>query len=243
MNGSNALRLMAAVLLVSSLVTATARADLISGYTTGVGSQLLAANGGAGSILFTDTAAPGGNQDPVVPGGATFNSALLPGAGLWALGDTVTITGVALVLKGNDMGSGNFTFNIREGAGGTGESGAADLALLGSATAAYTTTSTIETLFVNFDTPITFTVDAHSTTIGINFAFDGGSVAYKAGTDLGGSGGLVRYNYDNGNIVGGLVNTSYQRWSVAGVVVPEPGSAVLLGLGVLGLALRRQMRT
>ena len=216
-------------------------ATLSSGYVTGNDSQLLIANGGAGATLFHDSAAPGGNDDVTVGGTASFNSVLLPGSGQWGIGDTVSITGVALVLRGQSMGDGDFTFNIRQAAGGTGASGAAGLDLIGSATASYTSTVGVETMFVNFDDPITFVVDANSTTIGVNFSFDSGDVSYKAGTDLS-SDGLVRYNFGNGNIVGGTANTSYQRFSVAGSVtpIPEPTTALLGTLGLIALLRRRR---
>lgn len=224
-------------ILLLAVPATTNAASLISGYTTGSGSQLLSSNGGAGSALFTDSAAPGGSQDVVAGGTASFNSVLLPGSGLWSIGDTVSVTGVALVLRGNVMGNGNFTFNIRQGAGGTGDSGAADLSVIGSATASYTTTNAVDTMYVNFDTPVNFVVDSNSTTIGINFAFDAGDVSYKAGTEL--SDGLVRYNFGNGNIVGGAT-PSLQRFSVAGSVVPEPSTALLGAIGALALLRRRR---
>ena len=234
----------------AGLTAVSAHASVLTaGYTTGSGSQLLSANGGAGSTLFWDTAAKGGNEDVKDAGNTSYNSVLLPGTGLWNVGDKVNITGVALVIEGNQMNkSGTFTFNIRQGAGGSGASGAAGLSVIGSATASYTTTGSVDTMYVNFDTPISFTADAKSTTIGINFVFNDGSgaanstVAYKAGTDQ--HQGLVRYNYGNGNIVGGTSNTSYQNWSIAGSVAPattpEPASLALLGLGGLAMLGRRR---
>jgi MYXO-CTERM domain-containing protein len=64
-------------------------------------------------------------------------------------------------------------------------------------------------------------------------------VGYKAGTEL--TNGLVRYNYSNGNIVGGTT-PSYQRFSIAGMVtpVPEPSAALLGIFGALGLLRRRR---
>lgn len=228
---------LAALLGALTLAGASSAATLSTGYTNGAGSQLLTANGGEGAVLFHDSTAVGGSVD-VTNAGAPFNSVLFPGTGLWGIGDTVTITGVALVLRGNAMGDGNVTFNIREGAGGTGDSGAAGLDVIGSATASYIGVDTTTPVYANFDTPISFVVDANSTTIGIHFEFDGGNVSYKTGTEL--NDGLTRYNFGNGNIVGGAT-PSKQRWSVAGSVtpVPEPGSLALLALGGI-VCLRRR---
>lgn len=230
------------------LLGTTANAAVMStDYTIGAGSQLLSANGGAGSILFHDVAQPGGNQDPVVGGNADFNAVLLPGAGLWDIGDTVSITGVALVIKGNvaSQNSGNFTFSIREVANSATAFGRGGFRpILGSATASYVKTGAVDTMWVNFDAPITFVADARSTTVGIQFGFDGGQVAYKAENNS--AQGLVRYNVNNGNIVGGTT-PSYQRWSVAGSVtpattIPEPTALATALVGLGGLACRRRRR-
>ena len=211
-------------------------ATFATGYTSGSGSQLLVANGGLGSTLLFDSAALGGSQDINANGGESFNSVLFPGAGLWSIGDTVTITGIAFVLRSN-TNEGTFTINIRQAAGGTGASGAAGLDLIASRTVEYENPGAIAVMWANFDTPVSFVADANSTTIGINFTNSGGTIGYKAGTEL--TDGLVRYNFANGNIVGGAT-PSYQRWSIAGSVIPEPSSALLCMLGSLGLLRRRR---
>jgi hypothetical protein len=211
-------------------------ATFATGYTPGSESQLLVANGGTGSTLLFDSAALGGSQDINANGGESFNSVLFPGAGLWSIGDTVTISGIALVLRSN-TNEGTFTFDIRQAAGGTGASGAAGLASIATRTVEYVNPGAINVMWANFDTPVTFVADANSTTIGINFTNSGGTIGYKAGTEL--TDGLVRYNFSNGNIVGGA-NPSYQRWSIAGSVIPEPSSALLCLAGSLGLLRRRR---
>ena len=226
---------------------AVAHADLMKGYTIGADSQLLSVNGGNGDILFTDVAALGG-EDVTAPAGSNrpFDSVLLPGAGLWSIGDTVEITGLAFPLRGGPVPSGatttetgTFTFQIREAAGGTGASGAAGLDPIGFATASYTAPDSLEAqvVYVNFDTPISFVVDENSTTIGIQFSSTG-KIQYKDNNQT----NLVRYNFDNGNIVGGA-SPRYMRYSVAGSVtaVPEPSTFLLFGsLACAGALLRRR---
>ncbi|MFT5905884.1 MAG: hypothetical protein ACI9E1_001489 [Cryomorphaceae bacterium] len=208
-------------------------ATLVTGYVIGGSSQLLLANGGAGNVLFEDTAATGGG-DVTDAGTAAFHSVLLTGS--WSIGDTVTITGVALPLRTNTA-TGSITFDIRQGLGGTGASAAGGLASLGTATASFTAGAGTSGYYVNFDTAVSFVADANSTTIGINFANDGGDMSYKINENV----GLTRYNYNNGNLVGS-VSTDSMRFSVAGSVVPvpEPSSTALLGLGGLFLILRRR---
>jgi hypothetical protein len=225
-----------------SLLGSIAHADLIAGYTIGAGSQLLAANGGDGDTLFADEAALGGDNQ-TAPAGANrpFDAVLLDGAGLWSIGDTVEITGVALPIRGGGgtSASGTWTFEIRQGAGGTGASQAAGLSALGTATAVYTAppSLTAQVVYANFDTPVSFVADANSTTIGIQFSSTG-QIQYKDNTVS----NLVRYNHDNGNIVGGAT-PRYIRFSVAGnvTVIPEPSSLALVGsIGLLGFCLRRR---
>jgi hypothetical protein len=67
-------------------------------YTLGTGSELLIDNGGNGSLLFADSADVGGG-DPVFTGAAAAATVLLPGDGFWNIGDTVSITGLAMPIK------------------------------------------------------------------------------------------------------------------------------------------------
>ena len=214
-------------------------ATILTGYTLGASSQLLTANGGTGSTLFHDSAKLGGN-DASVAGTEAFNSVLVPGAGNWSVGQTVRITGVALTLVGGPASpvtqSGTFTFDIREAAGGAGASGGGGLSSLGTATATYTApeSNTAQVAYVNFDTPVSFVVDANSTTIGINFTSTS-TIRYKTQADS----GLLRYNHSNGNLVGGTTN-NFQYFSVAGSVVPEPSIALAGSFGLLFLLRRRR---
>ena len=57
-----------AVTMSLALAGAAHSATLTNGYTTGASSQLLAANSGAGSILFADAAATGGSDVNVTGG-------------------------------------------------------------------------------------------------------------------------------------------------------------------------------
>jgi hypothetical protein len=195
-------------------------ATLASGYSIGSGSQLLVANGGAGTVLFADVAALGGSDQDVTAGSVSpFASVLLNGGSSWSAGDTVSITGVALPLVDGPTTSGIFTFDIRQGAGGTGPSATASLASLGTATATFTTAAppnAAGVFYVNFDAPVTFVANANSTSIVINWSSTG-AIRYKKQP----SGDLPQVNYGNGNLVGGDDGV---RVSVAGTVTPAPDS-------------------
>lgn len=225
--------LMAVVLCAWITGPATA-AILSTGYTPGATSQLLSANGGAGDTLFVDSAAVGGEQDLTFAAPSPAASVLLPGTGLWDIGDTVSITGVAFVLR-NTTATGTITIDIRQGAGGIGASGAGALSSLGTTTASYTTGAT-SVRYANFDSPITFVADANSTTIGINIA-NTGNLGLKA-WNAADAGRLQRYNYSNGNLVS---PNSFLKFSVAGTVtsIPEPATMLLGALNLIAMATYR----
>lgn len=216
-----------------ALGTSSHAATLSAGYSIGGTSQLLAANGGGGDVLFNDGAALGGSD--VTGTGADFYSVLLDGTGSWSIGETVSITGVALPLVDSATNNGTFTFNIRQGAGGGGASGTSGLALIGSATATYTSGGGTSAYYVNFDTPVSFVADANSTSIVINWSSTAQMRWKKATSAV--AGGLPQVNFNNGNLVG---SDDSVRFTVAGTVVPEPGSLALLGVGALLIARRRR---
>ncbi len=177
---------------------------MISGYT--VGSGLLSPHG---ETLFVDTAAAGGSVDLTDADG--FNVAytvLIPGAGLWTLGDTVQITGFALQVQGVSS-NGTMTFNVRQGSGGIGDSGAGGLASLGTATAQYNNSGANSTMYVNFDTPVSFVADANSTNIGINIS-NTGNLRIKAQAGF----PVTRYNQTTG-----VIQATNMKVSVAGKVL------------------------
>lgn len=208
-------------------------ATLTAGYTVGGGSQLLTTNAGAGSTLFNDSAALGGSD--ITGTGSSFYSVLLDGSGDWSVGETVSITGVAMALVDAATDTGTFTFDIRQGAGGGGASATAGLSSLGTATASYTSGAGTAVYYVNFDTPVSFVADANSTSIVVNWASTA-QMRWKKETTAG-AGRLPQVNYGNGNFVGGDDSV---RFSIAGTVVPEPSAALLGTLGFLGLWGRRR---
>jgi hypothetical protein len=214
-------------------------AVLVSGYTAGAGSQLLTGNGGAGALLFTDSGIAGGEND--LDGAfPALQAGILSGSGLWNIGDTVAITGVALVLRGNTT-SGDFTFDIREAVGGSGTTGAGGLSSLGTAEANFTDQDN-GVFYVNFDTPVSFVADANSTSIGISWTTTSTTLGFKAWNNNSPGDRLERYNINNGNVPGG--NAKWIAMSVAGSVtpVPEPSHfAAIAGLLALGvIAMRRR---
>ena len=215
----NARTLQFAVAFALGIIPTLKAADLANGYTNGVGSQLLTANGGQGDTLFADVASLGGSDVDVAAGAVSpFASVLLDGSSAWSIGETVSVTGVALPLVDGPTTSGTFTFDIRQGAGGGGASGTSGLASLGTATATFTTAAppnSAGVFYVNFDTPVTFVADTNSTSIVINWSSTG-AIRYKKQ----GAGDLPQVNYGNGNFVGGDDGV---RVSVAGTVTPISG--------------------
>ncbi|MDF7825370.1 PEP-CTERM sorting domain-containing protein [Pontiellaceae bacterium B12227] len=222
------------MLVAVGLFAGSASAALMTGgYSVGSGSQLLVGNGGSGTNLFVDSAATGGNVDLVDDDGyAAWFTVLIPGASQWNIGDTVEITGVALAVRGVTV-NGTFTFDILEAAGGSGTSGAGGLASLGTATATYNNSGSTDAMYVNFDAPVSFVVDANSANIGINIS-NSGKIGLKAQAGF----PVTRYNSVNGNL-----QTSQMKFSVAGNVVPEPASIGLIAsVGGAILFIRRRLQ-
>lgn len=184
-------------------------ADMIADYTIGTNSQLLVANGGSGTNLFVDTSAAGGNDLTAASGYNSAFTVLIDGAGQWTLGDTVEITGFALQIQ-SVTASGTMTFDVLQGSGGSGTSGAGGLASLGTATATYTNPGANKNMYVNFDTPVSFVVDTNSFKIGINIS-NSGNLRIKAQDTF----NVPRYNKDNGDLA--TFNT-HMKVSVAGNV-------------------------
>ncbi|HEY5621189.1 MAG TPA: hypothetical protein VIR77_01170, partial [Pontiella sp.] len=180
-----------------------ATAGLLSGYS--VGSGLLSSNG---ETLFVDNAALGGTDITASSGWSDTFAVLIDGAGSWNVGDTVEITGFALPVHASSA-AGDVTFDIRQAAGGAGASGAGGLASLGTVTASYAE-STTEIMYLNFDTPISFVVDANSTSIGVHIS---SSAFFRTKSQT--SGGSDRYNIVTGDLL-----TDDIMVSLAGTVTP-----------------------
>ncbi|VGO15466.1 Arylsulfatase [Pontiella desulfatans] len=185
------------------VTAAVSAAVMTSGYT--VGSGLLNPNG---ETLFVDAAAAGGSDATDNDGYSDNFTVLIDGAGYWVVGDTVEITGFALTVH-NASANGTFTFDVLQGAGGIGDTGAGGLASLGTATASYGYSGSTETVYVNFDIPVSFVADANSTKIGIHISNTGAlKLKYNATFPV------TRYNKTTGNA------NQAMNISVAGKVFP-----------------------
>lgn len=177
---------------------------MTSGYS--VGSGLLTAGG---KTLFVDTAALGGNVDLKRATPNDWDTYLIPGTGLWSIGDTVEITGLAIpILDGAYTQSGTLTFTILQAAGGAGTSGAGGLTALGTATASLDISTGTSTYYVNFDTPVSFVADANSASIGIHVA-SSAPLWIKAQSNF----EVTKYNRTSGDFAG-----AKGKLSVAGTV-------------------------
>ena len=194
-------------LLTIALVAGTvSAATMTSGYTIG-SSQLTPGS----ETLFVDYSSGGGSDVSAATGFNNVFTVLIDGLGQWAIGDTVEITGFALFVRSQTV-NGTMTFEILQGAGGIGTSGAGTLATLGTATATYTNPGSNANMYVNFDTPVSFVVDANSTKIGINIS-NSGNLRLKHTSTF----EVPRYNKSNGNL------NSAMKVSVAGIVTPSGG--------------------
>ncbi len=200
-----------ATLACGLIAGAASAATLQSGYTPGTNSQLSVENGGSATNLFVDFADVGGDDITDTDGYSDFFNVLIDGEGKWRVGDTVEITGFALPVHASTV-NGTLNFEVIEGSGGIGDSGAGGLASMGSATAAYTNNGSTEVVYVNFDSPVSFVVDANSYNIGINIENQSGLLRLKNDPTY----PVPRYNRINGNFIGAM------KVSVAGNVIPTP---------------------
>ncbi len=181
-------------------------ATLTPGYIMGPGSELLSTDGDTNTVLFYDTEKNGGNLDPRGPFEVLFDASTS-----WNVGDSVKITGIALSLRAGT--SGTLTFEVRQGAGGTGNASVGGLASIGKATAVFPTDGGPDAYYVNFDTPISFVADAHSTSIVIRVSSTGG-LEFKAWPP---EAYLPTVNTKTGDFASYTV-----RLSLAGTVTPAP---------------------
>ena len=223
-------------------VAASQGAILIKDYTKGASSQLLIANGGAGAITFVDNAVTGGSDITFngSPTSAGFVWRIDAGTN-WALGNTVSLTGLAIPLwtnittpetTTNNTSSGTFTFTFYSGGAnndweGTTNLGTSDDSLIGTATASFTAGAGVDEYYVNFDTPISWVADS---TVLVVHPQSTGSMRFKQGLA-----DVPRENLGNG-----VDQATGLSFSLAGTVIPEPATALLGSLGLLALLRRRR---
>lgn len=226
------------ILLLAAPLSSHA-ATLASAYTRGASSQLLTANGGAGATTFVDTAQIGGSD-------VSFTNSATPGfvwsivsGSKWALGDSVSFTGLAMGLfsdgsgaGSNNTSAGTFTFSIYSAGPnnnwtGVNNLGTSDDSLIGTATASFTEGSGTSGYYVNFDSPINWTANS---TLFVVHADSNGSIRFKTG-----AADVPKENLSDGTAQGGL-----HSFSIAGTVVPEPSAALLGALGAIALLRRRR---
>ena len=143
-------------------LAATQAADYVKGYTRGTGSQLLVANGGAGTTTFVDEARTGGGDQSANNGNPLFGWEI---QGSWELESTVQFTGVAIPFWANDPDSDgtantqNATHTIRFYSCGANNvfdgTDVGDDVLLGSADVNFTSADAgVDEYYANFDEPI-----------------------------------------------------------------------------------------
>ncbi|MEM0983590.1 MAG: hypothetical protein AAGI17_06550 [Planctomycetota bacterium] len=184
-------------------------------------------------------------------GGADIRSEEFPATiayqytGLFNIGDTVSITGVALPLWANRDSSfttnntlaGTFTFDIYGLAGGANADafdGAANETLLGSASLEFDSVGAGVLLFgALFDEAIDFAADSSGFVIYIT---SDSVFRLKAGPQTAGTG--ARVNINNGNSV---ANGQVGNITVLGTAIPAPGAAAAISLA--GVFASRRRRT
>ncbi|MDB4265453.1 autotransporter-associated beta strand repeat-containing protein [bacterium] len=211
--------------LALATITTAHGAEYIRGYSTGTSSQLVAGNGGAGTLLFVDQASTGGG-DMVANGGNPTWGWEIDGSATWAVGDKVEFTGIAMPIWANDPTSDdtnntqNADHRIRIYSCGADNlfDGTANETLLGTVDVTFDQADAgVDEYYVNFDSPIEW-ASADSTCFyfyiqAINTG-SGTAMRFKTGNAAAGSTIKNRTNGD-AQTVGGSATTSL---SVAGRV-------------------------
>ena len=168
---------------------------------------------------------------------------------LWAIGDQVSITGIALPLRSpgaagdtsNNTNNGTFTFTFYElAAGDTSDWNGTDNGetVLATATVDFTSAGAGPSIipYATFDSSIDFT--AASTGIAIHV--DSTSSIRTRWDDARDGDDSLHESLTTGELANG--GTRGHQWTVAGSVppIPEPSSLALIGLGALACVRRRR---
>jgi hypothetical protein len=192
--------------------------------------------GDLGSTLI-DEAALGGGDLNLNGGNEIFAGFQV--RNLWNAGDEVSLTGIALPLWSNNLNdnnnteNGTFTFTFYDlGADGVFSGTNAGETLLGSATVEFDGEGGgVFVLGATFDSAIDFIAESD----GLVFRIENtDSIRLKRGPNM--TGEQVRI--DNGNLAGG--GGQFGSFTLAGTVIPAPGTIVLASVAFVGVAGRRR---
>ncbi len=231
--------------LAVATMTATQGADYVKGYTRGATSQLVAGNGGTGTVLFVDQATTGGG-DMVADGGNPTWGWEIDGSASWAVGDKVEFTGIAMPIWANDPTSDgtnntqNADHRIRIYSCGDDNifDGTTSEILIGTIDVTFDQADAgVDEYYVNFDTPVEWT-SADSTCFYFHIQTidtgTGTAMRFKTGTP--GAASTIK-NRTNGSAqtiggssttslsVAGRVNFGERAWFGDGENVVSSGSA------------------